>query len=110
MTHNPGNAPRDRPRHLFQGPARYRILLLIAGITLAVCLLLGGAVYNTSSNWVWQLCSLIGALSATLFTCLVAVDLYRPQVITPARMKVIVRFFLTLPAIAITLAVIGFFI
>lgn len=97
-------------RHLFRGPARYRIFLLIAGIALAVGLLLGGTVYSTASNWAWQLCPLIGALSATLFACLVAVDLYRPQIITPARMKVTVKVFLALPALAVLCGALGFFL
>lgn len=97
-------------RHIFQGPPIYRAFLLFVALAMAVLLTLGGTVFSMGTNWAHQLCPLVGAVSAFLFGCMVAVDIYRPQVITPARMKVLVRFFLALPIIAIMLAVAGFLI
>lgn len=97
-------------RHIFQGSPLYRWFLLVVGLAMAVLLIIGGTVFSADANWARQLCPLVGALSAALFACLVGIDIYRPRSITPSRMKMAVRAFLTLPAIAIILAVIGFFV
>lgn len=99
---------KQQVRHLFQGPPRYRAFLLVAALLMTALLVIGGTLLRADMNWARQLCPLVGALSAALFATLVAVDIYRPQAITPARMKVVVRVFLALPIIAIMLAVAGF--
>lgn len=97
-------------RHLFQGPPTYRAFLLVVALAMTVLLVIASTVFSADTNWARQLCPLVGALSATLFACLVATDIFRPRAITSPRLKMAVRVLVTLPAIAITLAVIGFFV
>lgn len=101
-------AKESEVRHTFQGSHRYRVFLLAVTLGMAVTLVVAGVVFDADKSWAHQLCLLVAALSAASFACLVAVDICRPQVISAARMKVALKFFLILPAVAIALAVLGF--
>ena len=102
----------DEPevRHMFIGPPRYRAFLLFVGIAMAVLLVLGATVFDLSTNWAHRLCPLVGALSSAIFACLVAVDIYRPQALTRRRRAMVSTALMAMPAIAVTFALIGFFL
>lgn len=97
-------------RHMFHGPRSYRVFLLIVTLAMALLLAVADPILGMGTNWARRLCTLIGALSAALFACLVAVDMRRPEALTPTRKAMAVKVFMTFPAIAITLAVVGFFV
>lgn len=97
------------PRHMFQGPTWYRVMLLAVGLAIAI-LLLVGAVILPSTNWARQMCPLLGTLSGLLLAVLVGLDIFRPQTLTPARVRLAVRAFFGIACAAILLAVVGFLI
>lgn len=96
------------PRHLFPGPTGSRVALVICGALLTVLLPIG-AVALPSSNWAHQICPLLGAFSGLCLAILVGFDIFRPQALTPARVRVAVRVLWASMGAAILLGVLGFF-
>lgn len=94
---------------MFQGPAAYRVFLLVIGVMIAV-LLVFVVVLDADKGLVNRLCSLAGAMSASLLAYLAAVDIFRPEVLTRDRMKAAAKAFAVIASVAITLFVVGFFV
>ena len=96
-------------RHMFQGPAAYRVFLLVIGVMMAVFLVFV-VVLDADKGWVNRLCSLAGVMSASLLAYLAAMDIFRPQVLTRDRMMTAMKALVAIAAISITLFVVGFFV
>lgn len=102
--------PPDRPRYLFQGTRAYRVSLLIMTLALAALLAIGNLLFWGPSNWVRAIIPWLGVTSCLTFAALLLTDMTRPQAITATRLKWITRALIAVAGLAITLAVLAFFV
>lgn len=102
--------PPDRPRHLFQGTRAYRVSLLVMVLALAVLLALGNLLFWEPSNWVRAIIPWLGVTSCLTFAALLLTDMIRPQALTATFLKWITRALIAVAGLAITLAILAFFV
>lgn len=104
----PESSPDNAPVRLrLAGSRGTQGTLLVGMIVFAATMLVGSLTLWGNSNWAHLVCIWCGIASALTVAILLAGDLFRPQLLTRRRVKILVHLLWAFVAVALACGVIG---